>query len=1065
MFRFLVITILELLQFVTVSDINNISNDNGYGCVEYEFQISETEIPNTLYCLFLNSTVGTKDSLHLYSPLMSQYCWGGIDKIVDADGNIKYEVKKGFENYPVCGVTWKSAIRFINWLNYNYYKLFSGTSVNIDDLLSETSGDSNSGAYNTCNIETDGNIARNPGAVFYLPNRNEWIKSCYYDGIKYKEYDTISDSINCYNENGWKYSFPHLSKLTQGPKSHYGTINQVGNLGEWVEDNAGYGNNWKLFLGGSLIRPSYSAKMDYQEADEIDKSIASVGFRIIKTTHNINPSTLMPPSGNIETIDVVGACDLKDLNGGIYVRIGNPCNEGDMLNSYRGSVKYCFEISKYELTNAEYARFLSSNCRNSDPFKLYNPHMSTGIIGGILKDTLDTGEFVYYAKEGWEKKPVTYISYYSLCRYANWLHYGCPNTGVCELGTTEGDNKNGAYDTRFFEAVINGEKRPYRRLTKRNRQAKYFIPNDDEWYKAAYYDPSLLSKYKYHLYPTRSSTIPMPDDANFMRIDSLTVGPPYFVCDVDYFKESASYYGTLNQGGNVWEWIEGWKFGEVGNLALRGGSFSYTEFGMSSRNIDSGGLNDVSYVFGARVARVSLFVNGGGNVEKNIFSNNLYCKIVANLKIIIFLFCISIIMNIVLLFRKQRNKIFAFIKLSINILIWQIRRIHFKYNPNKNIVLIVPCDPWSVFGSRGDEAMLETVMAQYQNKETVFYYIVASDNAANIVKSKGYKPLKSWRGGFPINNILNSIKSVKPEIIIILGADCMDGYYSDAVSFNLMAIADVCAKNTLNYRLTGFSFNQRPKASLFIPYRLSTSKLKYKLRDEVSLNIFSKFSAKRCELVADVAFLLKPNMEFTDYRLIKEKILRLKSDGSLIMGFNYHPMLYKSQSISDSTSYAYKIGEKLAMILEKDDNLKIVLIPHDNRGNISDNVVLPLIYEKIASYGYADKVYYIEKVYHASEIKGIVALCDFVICSRMHLAIATLSMEIPVIGVKYQGKFEGLFKHFDYPEHYLVSQEDLLSDNLMISIKCIKKQLSVIRALLHAKLPDIKSLALKNFEN
>ena len=409
MFKFLVFTLLELINFVTVSDINNKPNKYGKGCVGYEYQIAETEISNTLYCLFLNSVVKNDDSLNLYTPLMSQYFWGGINKIENEDG-IKFEVKEGFENYPVCGVTWKNAIRFVNWLNYNYEYLFSDTQI--ERLISETSGDSKHGAYDTSNLDSVENIKRNSGAIFYLPNIDEWTKSCFYDGHSYNEY--VSDSINCYNKNGWRYDFPHLAALVKGPISHYGTINQVGNLAEWVENDAGYGNGWKLFLGGSLIRPLYSSKMNYYEADAIDKSIASVGFRVVKIENNVNKAILEPPHKEKTISNIRKKYELEDLNGGKYVLVGDPRNEGDILNSYKGRVAYTFEISKYELTNAEYARFLSSCCRFSDPFDLYNQNMSTGVIGGIIKDSLKTGGYVYYAKNGWEKKPVTYISYYNL---------------------------------------------------------------------------------------------------------------------------------------------------------------------------------------------------------------------------------------------------------------------------------------------------------------------------------------------------------------------------------------------------------------------------------------------------------------------------------------------------------------------------------------------------------------------------------------------------------------------------------------------------------------------------
>lgn len=59
------------------------------------------------------------------------------------------------------------------------------------------------------------------------------------------------------------------------------------------------------------------------------------------------------------------------------------------------------------------------------------------------------------------------------------MHYGCPNKGRCIIGTTEGTETEGAYNTSKFPKKT-------KKSIRRNKGAKYFIPNRDEWYKAAY---------------------------------------------------------------------------------------------------------------------------------------------------------------------------------------------------------------------------------------------------------------------------------------------------------------------------------------------------------------------------------------------------------------------------------------------------------------------------------------------------------------------------------------------------------------------------------------------------
>ena len=51
----------------------------------------------------------------------------------------------------------------------------------------------------------------------------------------------------------------------------------------------------------------------------------------------------------------------------------------------------------------------------------------------------------------------------------------------------------------------------------------------------------------------------------------------------------------------MWEWTEDWQYGQVGSRGLRGGSWSYTHYGLNAVNVDPGGLDNYGYVFGARL--------------------------------------------------------------------------------------------------------------------------------------------------------------------------------------------------------------------------------------------------------------------------------------------------------------------------------------------------------------------------------------------------------------------------------------------------------------------------------
>lgn len=580
--------------FNTIYDIKNPGfNEDGLGHVDYIYEMSVYEVTNEQYCAFLNNLGADVIKYNLYNNLMGQHFFGGI--LFDKTTNT-YFCKKGYENKPVVGVTWMSSARFLNWLHYNSANIERKNPVS--EFLPLTEGNSDFGAYDTRSVPK----CRNKNAKYWLPNKNEWVKACFFNG---KEYIQDCDKLaNVYTQNkGWAYPYPHINDVgCSSPQNCYGLYDMMGNAAEWIEDNRGA---WKYAYGGSVIRNKNYTRINNPEADDPNKAITTFGIRLCRTTNikdrNVDQEISISMFNNSfskeKSIDI-----LYDVNGGgKYVLVEDVGNEEDPLY-HRGKVNYKYFISRYELSNIEYCNFLNSVARKGDPFKLYDRNMSSSACGGIVRKVIGKTN-VYQVKRNYANRPVVYIGFYELARYANWLHYGCPNKGVSVLGTTEGTEVSGAYDTRYFEDVRSGKLAPWKDFGKRNVGAKYWIPNDDEWYKAAYYDPSKIGLRKYHDYPTRSDNAPLLSECNYMVDNTLSLGEPFFVANVDSFTNCPSYYGTIQQGGNVWEWIEDWSYEGIGHRGLRGGSWSYTEYGLNAVNIDDGGIDGKLYVFGGRLCR------------------------------------------------------------------------------------------------------------------------------------------------------------------------------------------------------------------------------------------------------------------------------------------------------------------------------------------------------------------------------------------------------------------------------------------------------------------------------
>ena len=307
------------------------------------------------------------------------------------------------------------------------------------------------------------------------------------------------------------------------------------------------------------------------------------------------------------------------------VPVGNAGNAGDPqvlpnLTTGYGAVSYNYRIGTTEVTVGQYTAFLNA-VAVTDTYKLYDTQMTNSIIAGIGRSGFD-GSYVY-SVIGSANKPVTFVSWGDAARFSNWLQNGQP-VGAQNASTTE----DGAY-------TLNGASTAEELVAvSRNAAATWFIPSENEWYKAAYHEPASQGgdADDYWAYPTRTNSEPYSDQppgsdaptqsntANFFANDWLNNGyndgyavtasldvtfPQNYLTDAGAYASAMSPYGTLDQGGNVWEWTENPLSSNNVIRQIRGGSWdSYAHTMRSTDHTYASAASEGRATIGFRVATV-----------------------------------------------------------------------------------------------------------------------------------------------------------------------------------------------------------------------------------------------------------------------------------------------------------------------------------------------------------------------------------------------------------------------------------------------------------------------------
>jgi formylglycine-generating enzyme required for sulfatase activity len=272
-----------------------------------------------------------------------------------------------------------------------------------------------------------------------------------------------------------------------------------------------------------------------------------------------------------------------------------------------GGVGYRYGIGQLEVTVAQYVAFLNTaDPTGSNRHNLYSGNESSSEwpkYGQIdFSAGARAGRHYSVASPEWADKPYGFANFLRSARFANSLYNG----QVLAKRASAGDGFHYVtYRVRLSRQTEQGMYDMKVRAMTRSHKRGFVIPSQNEWIKAAYYDPSGGGKYSYWQYPTNpgafgdegasaphsttldpstgdvtnSSTQPL---ANFhaegqpapswcpsaFSAEACSSVNPFGIKPANYAKgyqgslgtvgqaKTPSPWGTLDQGGNAVEWTD-----------------------------------------------------------------------------------------------------------------------------------------------------------------------------------------------------------------------------------------------------------------------------------------------------------------------------------------------------------------------------------------------------------------------------------------------------------------------------------------------------------------------------
>lgn len=370
------------------------------------------------------------------------------------------------------------------------------------------------------------------------------------------------------------------------------------------------------------------------------------------------------------------------------------------------------------------------------------------------------------------------------------------------------------------------------------------------------------------------------------------------------------------------------------------------------------------------------------------------------------------------------------------------------------------------FGSLGDEAMMLGLLSTLKS-----YAMPPDIDLLSIYPGPGWPLVRGAtdmiclaRNAFPEKpDWVAALSSLfeRYDAFILIGADVLDGYYSVEESLERLEMVATATQCGLLTSIMGFSVNAQIAPPVAQALRALPESVRLFARDAVSVRRLNACGVQGVQSAADLAFLMQPRVGPAPFNLVEVEhwLAEMRASGRRLVACCLSTQVLEIIEKRDP-EFVKSFARFLARLMDG-HGVSVLLLSHDLRParNNNDDVSLAMrLSQELAGLFGHEQRHRAVFPSSADEAKRLMGQIDLLLSARMHLAIAALGMGRPVIGLGYQGKFEGLLERFGL-SNWLIESESFQFDALRQICEQALNTLPESALRVQARLPEVADLS------